>query len=213
MSDVKEYAPEAANDLLKSDYSIVFVDIRPELQFNEAHAVGAINVPYNEETYPQTAKKLLSDEKSVILIGDDPLMVEKAAEILQESGFTVRGFLDWRKWEDERFPSAALSEVTAQHMNELSRQDKKMVLIDVRNPEEWENEHISNARNIPLHQLEKTIREFESNQEIVTICGIGGGRSAAAYSILKRYGFHNAKLLKGGLQAWKNEHLPLKNDN
>jgi hydroxyacylglutathione hydrolase len=209
MSTMKEYVPEAAHEVLKSDHSIAFADIRPELQFNDAHVVGAINVPYNEETYPQTAKKLLSDEKSVILIGVDPLTVDKAAKILRESGFSVHGFLDWRKWEDERFPSAALSEVTAQQMNKQFQKDKKTVLIDVRNPEEWEKEHISNARNIPLHELEKTIQELEPDQEIVTICGIGGGRSAAAYSILKRHGFQNAKLLKGGLHAWKNENLPV----
>lgn len=209
MSAMKEYAPETAHDLLKSDRSVVFADIRPESQFNEAHVVGAINVPYKVETFPQTVQKLLSDEKSLILIGDDPLAVEKAADVLRESCYSVIGFLNWRKWENERFPAAALSEITAQHLSERFRQDKEMVLIDVRSPQEWEKEHIPNARNIPLLELEKNIREFKADQEIVTVCGIGGGRSAAAYSILKRHGFHNAKLLKGGLQAWKNGNLPV----
>ncbi|MEB3101050.1 rhodanese-like domain-containing protein [Ferviditalea candida] len=209
MSALKEYAPKVAHDLLKSDHSVVFADIRPEPQFNEAHAVGAINVPYKEETFPQTVKKLLPDEKSLILIGDDPQAVDKATVVLRESGYPVIGFLNWRNWEDERFPATALSEITAQHVNERFRQDKEMVLIDVRSREEWEKEHIPNARNIPLPELEKNIREFNPDQDIVTVCGIGGGRSAAAYSILRRHGFHNARLLKGGVQAWKNENLPV----
>ncbi|MEX2461406.1 MAG: rhodanese-like domain-containing protein [Paenibacillaceae bacterium] len=209
MPTLKEYTPETANNLLKFDYSIVFADMRPESEFNEAHAIGAIHVPYKEETFHQAVKKVLSNEKSLILITDDPIPAAKAAAVLTESGYHVMGFLNWKKWEDEQFPKAGLSEITAQHLNKQYQQDKEIILVDVRSPEEWEKEHIPNTRNIPLLELEKRIHEFKPDQEIVTICGIGGGRSAAAYSVLRRHGFHNAKLLKGGLQVWKNEHLPV----
>lgn len=209
MISLKEYTPEAANDLLKSDYSVVLADIRPESEFNDAHAIGAIHVPYKAETFQQSVQKIVSKEKSLILIFDDPLSVEKAAKILEESGYPVMGLLNWRKWRDEQLPIASLSEVTAPHLHEQLRKDKERIVIDVRSTEEWENEHIPNSRNIPLLELEKYVAEFKPDQEIVTVCGIGGGRSAAAYSILKRHGFHNAKLLKGGLQSWKNENLPV----
>ncbi len=209
MLTMNEFAPSDAFERMKSDDHVVFADLRPESEYNGACAIGAINVPYQEEGFSQAVKKVISQNRSIILISNNLIPVEKAAEMMTDSGYRVFGFLSWNKWKEEQFPITSLSDITVQHLNEQFQQGEKTVLIDVRTPEEWEKGHIPNARNIPLLELEKHLHAFKPDQEIVTICGIGGGRSAAAYSILKRHGFQNAKLLKGGLQVWKNENLPV----
>jgi molybdopterin/thiamine biosynthesis adenylyltransferase/rhodanese-related sulfurtransferase/molybdopterin converting factor small subunit len=83
------------------------------------------------------------------------------------------------------------------------RQDKgdDLVLIDVREPHEWEISHIDGARLIPLGQLPDRLGELDGHSEIVTHCH-HGARSMKALEILKGAGFSKVRSLAGGIDAW-----------
>lgn len=72
----------------------------------------------------------------------------------------------------------------------------------MRTPEEYATSHIPNAINIPIHELEKRSKEFDSNAIIITACGKGGGRSAKAAGFLKEIGFNRSFFLCGGTFGW-----------
>jgi rhodanese-related sulfurtransferase len=74
------------------------------------------------------------------------------------------------------------------------------LLIDVREPEEWEAGHAPGARHIPLAQLPEHMGELDASDRIVVICR-SGGRSALATEWLTEAGFDAANLI-GGMQAW-----------
>jgi rhodanese-related sulfurtransferase len=74
------------------------------------------------------------------------------------------------------------------------------LLIDVREPEEWEAGHAPGARHIPLAQLPDHMGELDAPDRIVVICR-SGGRSALATEWLTEAGFDAANLI-GGMQAW-----------
>jgi len=63
-------------------------------------------------------------------------------------------------------------------------------IIDVRTEEEFVNAHKSGSVNIPLHKLEKEIKQFDNTKAIILCCA-SGSRSAMAKRILLSNGFEN----------------------
>ncbi|MGI0091746.1 MAG: molybdopterin-synthase adenylyltransferase MoeB [Nitrososphaerales archaeon] len=83
---------------------------------------------------------------------------------------------------------------------ELSR-GKKVVLLDVREPHEYDIVHIGGSKLIPLGDLPERVNELDSADEIVAYCHTGG-RSARATDFLRGLGFKKVRNLEGGVEAW-----------
>jgi rhodanese-related sulfurtransferase len=84
-------------------------------------------------------------------------------------------------------------------------------IVDVREKDEWEEEHIPNASHISRGLLELEIEEKfpERDKMIICHCG-GGGRSALAAETLQKMGYKNVRSMAGGFKAWKAAGLPTK---
>ncbi|HTW98325.1 MAG TPA: rhodanese-like domain-containing protein [Acidimicrobiales bacterium] len=83
------------------------------------------------------------------------------------------------------------------------------LLLDVREPDEWEAGHAPAARSIPLGQLAERLAEIPDGT-IVVVCR-SGGRSARAAAALAGSG-REARNLAGGMQAWAAAGLPVVTD-
>ena len=83
------------------------------------------------------------------------------------------------------------------------------LLVDVRDPDEWEEGHIPGAKNFSRGTVELEIEGAarDLSTPIITHCG-GGGRSALAAESLQRMGYKNVKSMTGGFKAWKAAGLP-----
>jgi rhodanese-related sulfurtransferase len=84
------------------------------------------------------------------------------------------------------------------------------VLLDVREPKEFEGGKLPNAIHIPLSQLPGRMGELAkmTNRPIVVYCE-RGQRSRAAVGALAKQGFANIYQLQGGLKSWKDAGLPV----
>ena len=99
-------------------------------------------------------------------------------------------------------PTYAGPEITAEELRrEMDEKGGDLVLVDVREPHEWEIAHIEGARLIPLNQLPERLSELDGHAEIVTHCH-HGVRSMRALEILKGAGFGKVRSLAGGIDAW-----------
>ncbi len=78
---------------------------------------------------------------------------------------------------------------------------RKAQLIDVREPNEFNNGHILGARNIPLSQMKMRMQELRSDKPVYLYCQ-GGTRSGRAAQFLYKRGFRNLSHLKGGFKKW-----------
>lgn len=76
------------------------------------------------------------------------------------------------------------------------------LLIDVRQPQEYEGGHLPGARLLPLPDLEEGARGLPRGRPIITYCG-SGNRSRAAAVLLRRLGFGEVYSLAGGLLSWQ----------
>ena len=86
---------------------------------------------------------------------------------------------------------------------------EKGVLIDVSEPDEYAAAHAVGARNAPLATLE-TSRELPKNKSLplVIVCPTGS-RAPRALAVLRKLGYENARVLAGGLAAWRAANLPV----
>ncbi len=74
------------------------------------------------------------------------------------------------------------------------------LIVDVREPWEWEIAHIEGSRLVPLGELPDRLGELDPRAEIVTLCH-KGARSLMAQQLLQGAGFR-ARSLAGGIDAW-----------
>jgi rhodanese-related sulfurtransferase len=88
-------------------------------------------------------------------------------------------------------------------------QNHEAVIVDVREKDEWDEEHIPHAIHLSRGTIELDIEEKvpDSNAVIICHCG-GGGRSALAAESLQKMGYKNVRSMAGGLKAWKATGLP-----
>ncbi|BAZ43475.1 molybdopterin biosynthesis protein MoeB [Chondrocystis sp. NIES-4102] len=108
--------------------------------------------------------------------------------------------------------SSAIADMTVQELKQLldSGQDD-FVLLDVRNPNEYEIAKIEGSVLIPLSELEdgssiEKVRELANGHRLIAHCKLGG-RSAKALGILKEAGIEGTNV-KGGITAWSQEIDP-----
>lgn len=105
---------------------------------------------------------------------------------------------------------AAPEEVPAMSVRELKERmecGEELVVIDVREPYEYEAARIEGSRLIPLGEIESRLSELPRNKMIVLHCH-HGGRSEHAARLLQQAGFKNVVNLAGGIDAWSVEVDP-----
>jgi adenylyltransferase/sulfurtransferase len=104
--------------------------------------------------------------------------------------------------------SAPELEVTPRHLQQARQEGKRrLVVMDVREPHEWEIAHLEGALLVPLRQLPSRLGEIDSHADIVTYCH-HGSRSMRAVEILRGAGFSNVRSLAGGIDAWAEQVEP-----
>ena len=77
----------------------------------------------------------------------------------------------------------------------------KPVLLDVREPWEFELCHIPGSLHIPMHLVPMQDGELDAERDIVVICH-HGGRSMQVAMFLERKGYARLFNLAGGVEAW-----------
>jgi hydroxyacylglutathione hydrolase len=188
---------------------VQLLDVRDAGEYAKGHLAGSINIGLGGQ-YATWAGTVLDRTKPIVIIAE-PGREQEAAMRLGRIGFDhVRGYLRGGMealaerpdlvWPTER--------VTAQMAaDELAGAEPPLVL-DIRNPREWETRHIAGSVNIPLNHLQERIAEVPRDRRIAVHCA-GGYRSSIAASIFHRHGITNLVELAGGLAAWDAAQLPV----
>jgi adenylyltransferase/sulfurtransferase len=104
-------------------------------------------------------------------------------------------------------PAPAEGDVEPSEVKAKIDRGDKFVLIDVREPHEYQICNIPFAKLMPLGDLPKRVNELNSADEIVAHCK-SGMRSAKAVDFLKQAGFRKVRNMKGGILAWSDKVDP-----
>ncbi|NTY60150.1 adenylyltransferase/sulfurtransferase MoeZ [Mycolicibacterium sphagni] len=125
----------------------------------------------------------------------------------------ITGLIDYESFcgvvSEEAVGAAQNSTVTPRELRDLLDSGKKLALIDVREPVEWEINHITGAELIPKSVIEsgEGLSKLPQDRVPVLYCKTGV-RSAEALAVVKKAGFADALHLQGGIVAWAKQIDP-----
>jgi rhodanese-related sulfurtransferase len=89
----------------------------------------------------------------------------------------------------------------------VAKRDEGAFILDVRQPEEWEEYHIPGSTLIPLEQLDERLAEVPGDREVVVVCR-SGNRSQTGRDILLEAGFEQVTSMAGGVGEWRTAGYP-----
>src|SRR5262245_46762269 len=92
-------------------------------------------------------------------------------------------------------------DMTARELKERLDRGEPIVIVDVREPQEYQINRIAGSKLIPLGELPQRYQELDQNAAIVCQCK-SGMRSAKATGFLRSIGFKNVRNLAGGILGW-----------
>lgn len=81
-------------------------------------------------------------------------------------------------------------------------------LVDVREVGEFARGHAKGARNVPLSQLNRRVKEIPTGKDVFLICQ-SGSRSMQAAHFLKAQGYERIWNISGGTTVWRMSQLPM----
>lgn len=103
--------------------------------------------------------------------------------------------------------TVAVPAITVGELKQKICQEEAMVILDVREPFEFDIARIEGSTLIPLDELADRLSELALAQQIIAVCK-SGVRSAYAVQLLQRSGFTNSFNLEGGVDAWAEQIDP-----
>lgn len=98
--------------------------------------------------------------------------------------------------------SRSIREISYDSLKELMKADSNLIIVDTRSPQEFSENRIKFAINIPVYNLNREAERIlpDKNRLIVLYCQYGE-RSKKAYQILEAKGYTNIYSLKGGIES------------
>ena len=92
--------------------------------------------------------------------------------------------------------------ISPRELVEEKAQGEDLLIIDVRDPKQYEKSHVDDAINIPLDQLREKLHQLDQEKNIVVYCN-GGVSGNSAQNTLINYGFKKVRNLSGGHKNWE----------
>jgi len=107
----------------------------------------------------------------------------------------------------KRMSPAQIEEIEVGGLKSMLDGGARPLLLDVREPFEYQLCRLEGAKLVPLGELERRMGEIDRGNDVVVYCHTGS-RSAEATQLLKRAGFRSVRNLKGGIKAWAEQVDP-----
>jgi hydroxyacylglutathione hydrolase len=188
----------------------LLVDARTNEQFDEAHIPGAISASAYETGFATKVAKVVPPDVELIVVAASDGYELEAAELLASVGLRVRGYLEggMTAWRSEGRPVRRIELIDPDELAERLDSDD-LVVLDVRDDDEFAEAHIPGSINLPYGELPDRQSELPRDRGIAAICS-GGKRSGLAASILQREGFERVlHVANGGVGTWRRSGRPV----
>lgn len=182
------------------------VDIREPREFGAGHIPGTLSVPLYSAQFGAYVGWHVPPGEPIWLVAPDRDAVQEAVSGLATVGYVnVSGYLEGgiRAWQEAGFPIATIPVIellTVAAGSDRAGDSTRHLVLDVREPGEWEQGHVPGAVNIPFREVDRRLGELAADRPVVVICA-NGNRSSVAASLLKRAGFTVSNTLEG-MDVW-----------
>ena len=205
--------------LIDTKAKVVIVDSRPKARkYDKGHIPGAISIPDREfdkfkDQLPANKSTPLYFYCGGLKCKLSPSSAQKAIKLGYTKVYIVpQGYPGWKKTYGGAAKAApavkegtAGGNITVASFKEIMNvAPETLLLVDVRDPDEFKTGSMKGAINIPINDLEKKMDSLPADKTIVFFCGTGG-RAGEAYDMLKMF--------KSGMKAYfLNAEIDFKQD-
>jgi hydroxyacylglutathione hydrolase len=181
----------------------LIVDVRTDIQFDEAHIPGAVSITMLRQGFGTKLSWVADPEQEIVLVGRDDEDARISARLATAVGVrTLGGFLagGMTSWRAERREVAHIARWT---VNELAGAGSDVQVLDVRELSEWREGHVPGSLHRPYHDLHELPDEIDPERPVAAIC-VSGQRSATAASLLSAHGVREVvHVVDGGVPLWR----------
>jgi glyoxylase-like metal-dependent hydrolase (beta-lactamase superfamily II)/rhodanese-related sulfurtransferase len=185
-------------ELVANETEALILDTRAPDIFAKGFIPNSINIGL-DGSFAMWVGEMIADIKQEILLVTEPEREEEAIIRLSRVGYdNTIGYLQggFEAWKNENKEIDHVERISASELENKHKENP--IIIDVRKQSEFDSEHVVNAINIPLNQINQRFSEIPSEQNFIVHCA-GGYRSMIAASILKSRGYHNFVDVEGGM--------------
>jgi len=181
------------------------VDVRTDLQFDEAHISGAVAIPAVQAGFGTRLAWLADREQEIVLVGRDNEDARRAATlglavgIRKLGGFLHGGMTEWRR---EKRPVERIERIELEDLPERTESEPEMQILDVREQSERDGGYIPGSLFEPWHDIDELPEGFDPQRPVAVMCA-SGQRAAVASSLVQRYGAERVlHVVNGGVPKW-----------
>ena len=204
-------AVSRARDLL--DEGVVLLDGREPREFNAEHVARSLNVTMANAAVGTRAAWVVDPEAEVLVAAASDADAVRMARMLEAVGFRrIRGYLSGgvASWVGAGLPIETTPSIDVPTLAERIRRDE-VVLLDVREQDEWEEGHVDGSIHVPYHDLRDGLpAQVPLDGKPIAVACSAGNRSSLAVSLLRRHDLdHLQHVAAGGVADLAGEGIEL----
>lgn len=95
-----------------------------------------------------------------------------------------------------------ITEISPRELMAMRERGERAIVVDIREPNEWNLGHVPGAVHLPRGILESNIENIAMRDDSVVLYCAGGSRSALAADVLQRMGFRDVRSMERGFRGW-----------
>lgn len=178
----------------------LIVDVRTDLQFDEAHVPGAVSITALRAGFGTRLGWLAALGGEVILIGRDDEEAVRASRLAASVGIdAIGGYLagGMTSWREEGRPVERIERLPVEELPDRIAADPSLQVLDVREDAEWRAGHLPGSVHRPYHDLGEVPAGVDPSGAVAVICA-SGQRAGIAASLMRRLGVERVLHVTGG---------------
>ncbi len=189
------------------------VDVRTELQFDEAHIPRAVSITALRAGFGSKLAWVVEPDQEIVFAGRDDADARHAAGLAASVGvLSIAGYLagGMTSWREEGHPVGRTARVSVEELHERWEQNgDSLQVLDVRERPEFARVHIPGSMNVPYHDVRGIPEGIDPERPVAVICS-SGQRGAVASSLLLRHGARDVcHVVDGGVPLWERSGWPV----
>ena len=196
------------DDFLKhAEDGVTIIDTRSATKVFDGMYSGSLVIVFDDQ-FLSTLQQLTSADEKLLIVTDEE-HAEKVYRVIKNSaGHDVVGFFVWGN--DFNAGNNALDFMITIDADEFAMDYHydEFFLIDVRTPEQFEEEHVEDAENISIPDLETALADFETNGSYYVYAETVS-EAIAAGSVFKKFGMDRLRVVEASFEDIKKSGVPV----
>lgn len=190
-------------EIVANDTGALLLDTRDARIFAEGFVPNSVNIGIDGNFAPWVGALIPDIQQEILLITDEGREEEVITRLARVGYDHTIGYLDggFEAWKRSGKETDKIYSITADELAQLESK-REIRVIDVRKKSEFESEHLVNAENVPLDDINEAMRTIDKNKSYYVHCA-GGYRSMIFNSILRARGYQNLVDVQGGFNSIK----------